>query len=59
MTREEVENGKDYMLIDGEDNAVPDGFNADYLKAYYGKPSFSSILTCLFLHIYESGILTL
>nr|XP_009759536.1 PREDICTED: DNA primase small subunit isoform X1 [Nicotiana sylvestris]XP_009759537.1 PREDICTED: DNA primase small subunit isoform X1 [Nicotiana sylvestris] len=37
MTREEVENGKDYMLIDGEDNAVPDGFNADYLKAYYGK----------------------
>ncbi|KAK4728865.1 hypothetical protein R3W88_021853 [Solanum pinnatisectum] len=44
MTREEVENGRDDMLIDGDEieqrrleNAVPEGFNADYLKAYYGK----------------------
>ncbi|XP_059276334.1 uncharacterized protein LOC132030639 [Lycium ferocissimum] len=44
MTREEVENVRDEMLIDGDENeqrrlenAVPDGFNADYLKAYYGK----------------------
>ncbi|KAK9275327.1 hypothetical protein L1049_022590 [Liquidambar formosana] len=43
MTREEVENGRDDMLIDGCEaeqrlgNAVPDGFNVNYLKVYYGK----------------------
>ncbi|KAA8528242.1 hypothetical protein F0562_035507 [Nyssa sinensis] len=43
MTREETENGRDDMQIDGceteqmQDNAVPDGFNANYLKVYYGK----------------------
>ncbi|KAL6998031.1 hypothetical protein U1Q18_008155 [Sarracenia purpurea var. burkii] len=43
MTIEEAENGRDDMLIDGgepkppQGNDVPDGFNANYLKAYYGK----------------------
>ncbi|GAV65780.1 DNA_primase_S domain-containing protein, partial [Cephalotus follicularis] len=42
MAREEAENGRDDMLIDGREpenqgNAVPDGFNANYLKLYYGK----------------------
>ncbi|PON45231.1 DNA primase, small subunit/archaeal [Parasponia andersonii] len=41
MTREEVETGMDEMEIDGgeqrEGNAVPEGFNANYLKVYYGK----------------------
>lgn len=44
MSREEGENERDDMLIDGNEieqrrleNAVPEGFNADYLKAYYGK----------------------
>lgn len=43
MSREEGENERDDMLIDGNEieqrrleNAVPEGFNADYLKAYYG-----------------------
>uniref|UniRef100_A0A2N9GAY7 DNA primase n=1 Tax=Fagus sylvatica TaxID=28930 RepID=A0A2N9GAY7_FAGSY len=46
MTREEIENGSEDMVIDEiepvngertEMNAVPDGFNATYLKVYYGK----------------------
>ncbi|KAM6589423.1 hypothetical protein CsatA_012028 [Cannabis sativa] len=41
MTREEVEAVVDEMEIDGveqrEGNAVPEGFNANYLKVYYGK----------------------
>ncbi|XWS50076.1 hypothetical protein CRYUN_Cryun12cG0057200 [Craigia yunnanensis] len=39
MTKEEAENGRDDMLIDGPEqaNAVPDGFNATYLRIYYGK----------------------
>lgn len=42
MTREGVENRRDDMLIDGfeheqpQGNAIPDGFNANYLKVYYG-----------------------
>lgn len=42
MTGEGTENGRDHMQIDGcepepeQENAVPDGFNADYLKVYYG-----------------------
>ncbi|KAK3016057.1 hypothetical protein RJ639_007544 [Escallonia herrerae] len=41
MTKEEAENGRDDMLIDGcepeqgQGNAVPDGFNVNYLKVYY------------------------
>ncbi|KAF8389206.1 hypothetical protein HHK36_025899 [Tetracentron sinense] len=42
MTKEKVEDGNDDMLIDGEPeqrqgNAIPEGFNANYLKVYYGK----------------------
>ncbi|KAK4601327.1 hypothetical protein RGQ29_010759 [Quercus rubra] len=46
MTKEEIENGTADMEIDqrelmngerSELNAVPDGFNANYLKVYYGK----------------------
>ncbi|KAK1564342.1 hypothetical protein Q3G72_001117 [Acer saccharum] len=39
MTIEEAENGRDDMLIDGPDrpNSIPDGFNANYLKVYYGR----------------------
>ncbi|KAF4353192.1 hypothetical protein CsatB_004715 [Cannabis sativa] len=41
MTREEVEAVVDEMEIDGveqrEGNAVPEGFNANYLQVYYGK----------------------
>lgn len=43
MPREESENGRDDMLIDGCEpeqpggNSVPDGFNTNYLKIYYGK----------------------
>lgn len=46
MTKEEIENGTADMEIDqrvplngerSEVNAVPDGFNANYLKVYYGK----------------------
>ncbi|KAJ4711903.1 DNA primase [Melia azedarach] len=39
MTKEEVENGSDEMLIDGPDqgNASPGGFNPNYLKVYYGR----------------------
>ncbi|XP_058182617.1 uncharacterized protein LOC131300685 isoform X1 [Rhododendron vialii] len=43
MAREEAENGRDNMQIDGpvpepeRGHAVPDGFNPDYLKIYYGK----------------------
>ncbi|KAL7165531.1 hypothetical protein ACSBR2_041252 [Camellia fascicularis] len=43
MPREESENGRDDMLIDGCEpeqpggNSVPDGFNTNYLKVYYGK----------------------
>lgn len=45
MTGEEAGSGRDDMLIDGcepehpQENAVPDGFNADYLKVYYGNCS--------------------
>ncbi|XP_042482779.1 DNA primase small subunit [Macadamia integrifolia] len=43
MNKEEAEGGRDDMLIDGckpeqrQWNAVPEGFNANYLKLYYGK----------------------
>ncbi|XAR69722.1 hypothetical protein NMG60_11001424 [Bertholletia excelsa] len=43
MTRDNVEVGRDDMLIDGcepqqlHENAVPEGFDANYLKVYYGK----------------------
>ncbi|XP_010676305.2 uncharacterized protein LOC104892163 [Beta vulgaris subsp. vulgaris] len=43
MTREEVENGRDDMLIDGPEaqnpnpNVIPEDFNASYLKLYYAK----------------------
>ncbi|KAL5747663.1 hypothetical protein ACOSP7_024676 [Xanthoceras sorbifolium] len=39
MTKEELENKRDDMLIDGPDqaNSIPDGFNANYLKVYYGR----------------------
>jgi hypothetical protein len=49
MTREEIENGSEDMVIDEiepvngertEMNAVPDGFNATYLKVYYGNTYF-------------------
>lgn len=35
----EIDNGRDDMLIDDQrlGNAAPDGFNANYLKLYYGK----------------------
>lgn len=43
MPREDVEHGREDMLIDGSEaeqqkqkNAVPDVFNAHYLKVYYG-----------------------
>jgi hypothetical protein len=42
MTREEIGNGSEDMVIDEcepegrEWNAVPDEFNANYLKVYYG-----------------------
>jgi len=40
MTRDELENGRDDMEIDGVDpsqgNLISDGFNANYLKVYYG-----------------------
>lgn len=57
MTKEEIENGTADMEIDqrelmngerSELNAVPDGFNANYLKVYYGK-----------LHIYFSDLFSL
>ncbi|XWS70961.1 hypothetical protein CRYUN_Cryun03dG0095800 [Craigia yunnanensis] len=36
---EEAENERVNMVIDGPEqvNAVPDGFNANYLRIYYGK----------------------
>ncbi|XP_043715400.1 DNA primase small subunit-like [Telopea speciosissima] len=43
MIKEEAEGGREDMLIDGcepeqrQQNAVPEGFNANYLKLYYGK----------------------
>ncbi|XP_021754340.1 DNA primase small subunit-like [Chenopodium quinoa] len=43
MTREEVENGRDNMLIDGPEyqnpnpNSISECFNANYLKVYYSK----------------------
>ncbi|KAF5730077.1 DNA primase isoform 1 [Tripterygium wilfordii] len=42
MTKEEVEDGRDDMLIDGCEAEVPiqrlpPGFNANYLRVYYGK----------------------
>ncbi|KAK9750151.1 hypothetical protein RND81_02G176900 [Saponaria officinalis] len=46
MTRDESDNGRDDMLIDGPDfqnpnpkqgNSIADEFNANYLKAYYAK----------------------
>lgn len=42
MTREEADTGRGDMLIDesesdlGRSNAIPEGFNANYLKVYYG-----------------------
>lgn len=41
MTKEEADNGRDDMVIDGPEqaNAVPDGFNANYLRIYYGQNS--------------------
>lgn len=46
---EEVENGRDDMLVDGFEHEekqgilVPEGFNANYLKVYYGN-ALSEIL---------------
>ncbi|XP_058095980.1 uncharacterized protein LOC131241248 isoform X2 [Magnolia sinica] len=43
MTKEENGDGRDDMLIDAcvpehrQGNTIPDGFNAEYLKVYYGK----------------------
>ncbi|ESR52603.1 DNA primase [Citrus sinensis] len=39
MTKEESENGSDDMLIDGpkQGSVIPDGFNPNYLKVYYGR----------------------
>ncbi|MFQ6637936.1 hypothetical protein Gotur_014197, partial [Gossypium turneri] len=39
MTKEQADNGRDDMVIDGpgQANAVPDEFNANYLRIYYGK----------------------
>ncbi|XP_077217286.1 uncharacterized protein LOC143851685 isoform X1 [Tasmannia lanceolata] len=43
ITKEEIENGRDDMLINEyipeqlQGNTFPEGFNADYLKIYYGK----------------------
>lgn len=59
MTKEEIENGTADMEIDqrelmngerSELNAVPDGFNANYLKVYYGKLSQSLILRYIFFN---------
>lgn len=59
MTKEEIENGTADMEIDqrelmngerSELNAVPDGFNANYLKVYYGKLSQSLILRFIFFN---------
>ena len=59
MTKEEIENGTADMEIDqrelmngerSELNAVPDGFNANYLKVYYGKLSQSLILRIIFFN---------
>ena len=39
MAIEESENGREDMLIDGQKHgnvAVPDEFNVNYLKLYYG-----------------------
>lgn len=58
MNREEVENGGDDMLIDRDEieqrrleNAVPEGFNADYLKAYYGNYLFVTFWFCSFVYV--------
>lgn len=53
MTKEEVENGSDEMLIDGPDqgNASPGGFNPNYLKVYYGK-FFCNLASILFLFLF-------
>lgn len=46
MTNQEAKNGSEDMVIDGFEpddpavgqyNSVPDGFNINYLKVYYGK----------------------
>lgn len=37
MTREEIGNGSEDMVIDEREPEGRDGFNADYLKVYYGK----------------------
>ncbi|PIN21008.1 hypothetical protein CDL12_06298 [Handroanthus impetiginosus] len=43
MVREEIDNASEDMVIDGGDaeqkidDGIPDGFNANYLKIYYGK----------------------
>lgn len=51
MMEEEFENGRDDMIIDGREpeapeqkqgSAVPDEFNTNYLKIYYGKFRFLS-----------------
>lgn len=55
MAREEAENGRDDMQIDGpvpepeRGLAVPDGFNPDYLKIYYGNCSCSTNLLLVIL----------
>lgn len=50
MTREEVGNGREEMLIDGSEvekekqkNSVPDTFNPDYLNVYYGNLTYSNV----------------
>ncbi|KAJ0105118.1 hypothetical protein Patl1_17541 [Pistacia atlantica] len=39
MTKQEIKNGGEEMLIDRPDQepVIPDGFNSNYLKVYYGK----------------------
>lgn len=49
MVREEADNTREDMVIDGLENGnkpnyeIPDGFNSNYLKTYYGNTLF-----CLF-----------
>ena len=52
MVREEAENTREDMVIDGVEKGnktnyeVPDGFNSNYLKIYYGI-TFLFVLFCL------------
>ena len=58
MAREEQSDGNDGMQIDGCDSEllrsseVPQCFNADYLKVYYGILIWRSLIDCQFVMIY-------